>query len=145
MYTEINIPNMCTIRLIEFTVALQNSKPVSCKMHAFLQNAIILHCCTAVLSEPVSKLYIYKNSVVQMYIFPIVGLRILLFVFFFVVVVFFCCCCVVLFCFVLFGVFCCCFFCFCCCCFVFFLLFFFWFCYFFVCKIQKLKNLTNSL
>ena len=31
---------MCTMRLIELTVAWQNSKPVSCKMHAFLQNAI---------------------------------------------------------------------------------------------------------
>ena len=31
---------MCTIRLIELTVAWQNSKPVSSKMHAFLQNAI---------------------------------------------------------------------------------------------------------
>ena len=31
---------MCTIRLEEFTVAWQNSKSVSCKMHAFLQNAI---------------------------------------------------------------------------------------------------------
>ena len=31
---------LCTIRLIEITVAWQNSKPVSCKMHAFLQNAI---------------------------------------------------------------------------------------------------------
>ena len=31
---------MCIIRLIKLTVAWQNSKPVSCKMHAFLQNAI---------------------------------------------------------------------------------------------------------
>ena len=31
---------ICTIRLIELTVAWQNSKPVSCKMHVFLQNAI---------------------------------------------------------------------------------------------------------
>ena len=31
---------MFTIGLIELTVAWQNSKPVSCKMHAFLQNAI---------------------------------------------------------------------------------------------------------
>ena len=29
-----------TICLTEFTVAWQNSKPVSCKMHAFLKNAI---------------------------------------------------------------------------------------------------------
>ena len=31
---------MCTFRLIELTVAWQNSKPISCKMHAFLQNSI---------------------------------------------------------------------------------------------------------
>ena len=31
---------MCAIRLIEPTVAWQNSKSVSCKIHAFLQNAI---------------------------------------------------------------------------------------------------------
>ena len=31
---------MCTTRLIEPTVAWQISKPVLCKMHAFLQNAI---------------------------------------------------------------------------------------------------------
>ena len=31
---------MCTIRLTESTVSWQNSKPVSCKMHAFFQNAI---------------------------------------------------------------------------------------------------------
>ena len=30
---------MCTVSLIDLTVAWQNSKPVSCKMHAFLQNA----------------------------------------------------------------------------------------------------------
>ena len=31
---------MCTFRLIELTVAWLNSKPISCKMHAFLQNSI---------------------------------------------------------------------------------------------------------
>ena len=31
---------MCTIRLKELIVAWQNSKPVSCKMYAFLQSAI---------------------------------------------------------------------------------------------------------
>ena len=51
---------MCTIRLIVLTVAQQNFKPVSCKMHAFL------HCYTAILYEPISKLYLYKNSAVYL-------------------------------------------------------------------------------
>ena len=60
---------MCTIRLIEFIVAWQNCKPVTCRMHAFLQNAIIftlLYSGTAVLYEPISKLCIYKNSAVYL-------------------------------------------------------------------------------
>ena len=58
---------MCTIHLIELTVAWQNSKAVSCKMHAFLQSAISFTFYTAVLYEPISKLYIYKNSAIYLY------------------------------------------------------------------------------
>ena len=42
---------ICTIHIIELTVAWQNSKPASCKMHALFQNAIsfallrIQRCC----------------------------------------------------------------------------------------------------
>ena len=50
---------MCTICFIEFSVAWQNSKPVSCTMHAFLQNAVS-HCHTEILYESISKLYIYS-------------------------------------------------------------------------------------
>ena len=58
---------MCTMRLIELTVAWQNSKPVQCKMHAFIQNSISFsHCYTMVLYEPISKLYMYKNSVIYL-------------------------------------------------------------------------------
>ena len=60
---------MCTKRLIELRVAWQNSKSVSCKMHAFLHNAISFHCYIVVLYKPIFKLYICKN--------PTEGLRVL--------------------------------------------------------------------
>ena len=60
---------MCTIRLIELTVAWQNYKPVSCKMHAFSKIQLVSICYTAVLYgyETICKLYtIYKNSDVHL-------------------------------------------------------------------------------
>ena len=54
--------------LIELTVAWLNSKPVSCKMHAFFSKMqLVSNRCTAVSCEPISKLYIYKNSAVYFY------------------------------------------------------------------------------
>ena len=64
---------MCTIRLIEPTVAWQNSKPVSCKIHAFLQNAIsfaLLY--SGFVWTNISKLYIQNLS--HIFFFPIEGL-----------------------------------------------------------------------
>ena len=55
---------MCTIRLIE--LVWQNSKAVSCKMHALLQNAIGFELLYSGLYEPISKLCIYKNSAVHL-------------------------------------------------------------------------------
>ena len=57
---------MYTIRFIELTAARQNSKPVSCKMHSFLQNAISIALLYFSLYEPISKRYIYKNSAVHL-------------------------------------------------------------------------------
>ena len=70
---------LCTVRLIGLTDAWQNYKPLSCKKHEFseMQFHVVSNCFTAVLYEPLSKLYIYT---IQLYIFPIVGL--LLFYFF---------------------------------------------------------------
>ena len=64
---------MCTIRLIELTVASQTSKPVSCKMHPFLQNAIKF--CIAIQRFCMKQYpsFIYVKT--QLYIFPMLGLR----------------------------------------------------------------------
>ena len=56
-------------------------KPVSCKIHTFLQMQLVPHCSTAVLYEPISKLYIYTKN--QPYIFPMLGLRFFFSFFFF--------------------------------------------------------------
>ena len=53
---------LCTICLIELTVALQNFKPVSCKMHCFSKMHLVVNCYTAVFYKSISKLYLYKNS-----------------------------------------------------------------------------------
>ena len=57
---------MCTVCLKELTVAWQNSKPVSCKMHALLEMQLVLHCYIAFLYDSIPKLYIYKNSAVYL-------------------------------------------------------------------------------
>ena len=110
---------MCTIRLIKLTVAWQNSKQVSFKMHAFLQNAISFALLYSGLYEPISKPYIYKNSAVYArvtfflfiyFLFLFIYLFILFYFFFFFVVV-------VFFCFV-----------------------FLFFCLFFFCKVQGYRN-----
>ena len=57
---------MCPKRLIEPTVAWQNSEPVSCKMHAFLQNAIsfaLLYSGFVWINYNIQALYIKKSSV----------------------------------------------------------------------------------
>ena len=54
----------CTTRLIELTVDFQNSKPTSCKMHAFLQNTINF---ALLYSRFVSKLYLCENSAVYLF------------------------------------------------------------------------------
>ena len=105
---------MCTMRLKELTVAWQKSKPISCKMHAFSKMQLLSHCCTAGLYEPISKLYIYKNSAVYVSDARVTG-------------VFFVCFVCLFFFFVFFF-------------FVFFLFFFFVF--FFFCKVQELRNPT---
>ena len=64
---------MYTVRSKEVTVVWLNSKPASCKMHAFLQNAI-------------SFALLYPSLIhtkIQPYIFPILGLRFFFFFFFF--------------------------------------------------------------
>ena len=57
---------MCTIRVIEITVAWQNAKPVSCKMHTFLKNAIIFTLLdSGFVWTNIKAFYIvYKNSAV---------------------------------------------------------------------------------
>ena len=50
-------------------------------MHADFQMQLVLNCHTAVLYEPISKLYIYTKT--QPYIIPIVGLGFSPFFFFF--------------------------------------------------------------
>ena len=65
---------MCTIRLIDLSVAWQNSKPVSCKMNAFLQTANSF----ALLNSGFVWYSSFISTKTQPYIFPIAGLRFVL-------------------------------------------------------------------
>ena len=74
---------MRTICLIELTVAWQNSKPVSRKMHAFLQNAIIVALLYSGFYEPINQYPNFIYTKTQPYITPIVGFWVFFFGFFF--------------------------------------------------------------
>ena len=64
-----------SISFIEFIVAWQTSKPVSCKMHAFFQTAIVSHCYTAVMYVNQYPSFTYTKNSIYPYAFPIAGLR----------------------------------------------------------------------
>ena len=70
---------MCTVHLKELTVAWQNSKPVSCIMHAFLQNLFRIALQRLCMNQYPS----FICTETQLYIFPIVGLSFFFFFFFF--------------------------------------------------------------
>ena len=64
---------MCVIRVIELTVAWQNSKQYHAKCMRFSKMQLVPQCYTALLYEPISTLYILIKN--QPYIFPMLGLR----------------------------------------------------------------------